>query len=258
MRVGAVAARITPMLHVPDVRATADWYQAIGFDLVDARGQDGEMDFALLRMGEGEVMFRAGGRPSYAGRREADLVIATDQVDRLFAEVRGRVRTLEVPRDTSPGLREFTIRDCNGFWITFAQKKGNVMSDPAPTGIAQIIVVIRDLERAKSFYRDKLGLTHLFDAPPSMSFFQCGTVRLMLSPPEGDHDGISMIYYSVEDIDESYRAMCERGVVFDRPPYVIATLGDRDVWIARCNDPEGNFVGLMSERAARMATPDPA
>ncbi len=37
--------------------------------------------------------------------------------------------------------------------------------------LAQAAIMIRDQERAKSFYRDKLGLRHLLDAPPALSFF---------------------------------------------------------------------------------------
>ncbi len=40
------------------------------------------------------------------------------------------------------------------------------MADVRPAHLAQAAIVIRDQDRAKSFYRDKLGLRHLFDAPP--------------------------------------------------------------------------------------------
>jgi len=44
--------KIVPMIHVPDVRATADWYVSIGFDLVRVNEEDGELNWALLRLGE--------------------------------------------------------------------------------------------------------------------------------------------------------------------------------------------------------------
>ena len=69
-----------------------------------------------------------------------------------------------------------------------------------PSHIAQIAVPVRDLDRAKRFYGETLGLTHLFDAPPGLSFFQCGQTRLMLSQPEGPETaGSSILYYSVAD-----------------------------------------------------------
>ena len=45
--------------------------------------------------------------------------------------------------------------------------------------IAQIAVTVPNLEQAKTFYRDVLGMKFLFDAG-TMAFFQCGTVRLLL------------------------------------------------------------------------------
>ena len=54
-----------------------------------------------------------------------------------------------------------------------AQKGASRMSGMQPTHIAQIAVTVGDLERAKRFYGDSLGLAHLFDAPPGLSFFQC-------------------------------------------------------------------------------------
>ncbi len=51
--------------------------------------------------------------------------------------------------------------------------------------IGQISVPGQDVERATGFYRDRLGMRYLFAAPPGLSFFACGSVRLMLGRPEG-------------------------------------------------------------------------
>ena len=118
-----------------------------------------------------------------------------------------------------------------------------------PSRIMQIAVVVRDLDRAKAFYADLLGLRHLFDAPPGLSFFQCGEVRLMLTPPEGPETaGISIVYYDVADIEAAHRSLVEGGVAFESDPHVVARVGDSDLWLALCRDPDGNMVGLMSER----------
>jgi len=50
--------------------------------------------------------------------------------------------------------------------------------------IGQIAMTVQDLPRAVAFYRDVLGLRFLFEAPPFLSFFDCGGGRLMMSPPE--------------------------------------------------------------------------
>ena len=121
------------------------------------------------------------------------------------------------------------------------------MAAIAPTRIAQIAVTVENLERAKSFYRDVLGLEHLFDAPPGLVFFRCGETRLMLSRPEGDSSsGSSILYYGVDDVEAAHRAMADAGVAFAEAPRCIAKVDGRDVWLAVCSDSEGNLLGLMS------------
>jgi uncharacterized glyoxalase superfamily protein PhnB len=109
------------MIHVPDVRATADWYTSIGFKLVRFNDDDGEMNWALLSLGQSEIMLSMGGKPSEAHRREFDLYIHTDNLQALHAMLKGRVQVVEDLHDTFYGMREFIIRDMNGFWITFGQ-----------------------------------------------------------------------------------------------------------------------------------------
>src|ERR1044072_177499 len=121
----------------------------------------------------------------------------------------------------------------------------------SPSRIMQIAIVVRDLDRAKAFYADLLGLRHLFDAPPGLAFFQCGRVRLILPPPEGPETaGISIIYYDVADIEAAHGSLAAAGVAFESDPHFIARVGDKDLWLAICRDPDGNMVGLMSERPA--------
>ena len=57
--------KVVPMIHVPDVQATVDWYRDIGFTVIDTYGHDGEgLSFAILSFGNSQVMFNQGGRPS--------------------------------------------------------------------------------------------------------------------------------------------------------------------------------------------------
>lgn len=121
----AVPRAATPMIHVPDVRATAAWYETIGFTVLETFGDGGEgLSFAILTAGSTRLMLNQGGRPSTAERREVDLYVDVDQVDQLFASVRDRVQVVAEPNDTDYGMREFIIRDPNGFWITFGQDRG--------------------------------------------------------------------------------------------------------------------------------------
>ncbi|MGH2458211.1 MAG: VOC family protein [Chloroflexota bacterium] len=114
--------------------------------------------------------------------------------------------------------------------------------------IGQIAVTAHDLDRAVAFYRDRLGMRFLFQAP-GLAFFDCAGVRLMLSAPERpelDHPG-SVIYYRVADLSVAYATLRERGVAFEDAPHLIARMPDHELWMAFFKDSEGNTLGLMSE-----------
>jgi len=116
-----VTQTIVPMIHVPDVRATADWYTSIGFKVRASNVEDGEMNWAAVTYGDSEFMLNCDGKPSTAHRREVDLYVRAQNVDQLFGQLKGRVQVVQVPYDAFYGMREFIIRDNNGFWITFGQ-----------------------------------------------------------------------------------------------------------------------------------------
>ena len=58
------------------------------------------------------------------------------------------------------------------------------MSDQPTISLSQIGQIspnVHDLERAASFYKDTLGMKHLFTMPPEMALFDCAGIRLMLA-----------------------------------------------------------------------------
>ena len=109
------------MLHVPDVSTTANWYASIGFRILRTAEDGRETTWALLEIGNGELMLNCGGAGSDAHRRDADLYIHVEDVDALYAALADKTEIVEKPHDTFYGQREFIIRDCNRFWITFGQ-----------------------------------------------------------------------------------------------------------------------------------------
>lgn len=117
--------------------------------------------------------------------------------------------------------------------------------------IGQIAVNVRNAERAIEFYRDVLGMEFLFQVP-RMGFFNCDGIRLMLAEsesPEFDHPA-SIVYYGVDDIQQTYSELSKSGVVFTSPPRRIATVGEIDLWMAFFKDLDDNTLGLMSESPA--------
>lgn len=118
----------------------------------------------------------------------------------------------------------------------------------APVGVAQVAITVRDVGEAVAFYRDRVGLRLLFEAPPGLAFFDCGGLRLMLSRPEGEvASASSILYFRVEDIRASHAAMVGRGVVFRDEPHKVAELGAVDLWMAFFDDGQGNVMALSAE-----------
>lgn len=114
--------------------------------------------------------------------------------------------------------------------------------------IGQVSMRAVDIERATAFYRDTLGLPLLFRAG-TLSFFNCGGVRLMLSLPEKDfdHPG-SVLYFTVTDIAATHATLVARGVSFLGDPHLIARMPDHELWMAFFRDSEGNTLAVMEEK----------
>jgi len=124
-------------------------------------------------------------------------------------------------------------------------------TDPsALTRIGQIAINAHDVDRATAFYRDVLGLTHLFRAG-QLSFFDCGGVRLMLDKPEKpefDHPS-SILYFQVADIQAAFQRLKSADTKFEDEPHLLARMPNYDLWMTFFRDSEGNLLALMCEVA---------
>ena len=126
---------------------------------------------------------------------------------------------------------------------------------PAPlphavSDIGQIAITVNDVAQATVFYRDVLGLKFLFPAGPNLAFLAAGSVRLMLTTPQG-HGAVgrnSVLYFKVTDLGAAHAAMVARGATNERAPQLTAKLPDHELWMGFVRDPDGNLVGLMEEK----------
>ena len=127
--------------------------------------------------------------------------------------------------------------------------------DLSSATIAQLLIPVADFDAGVEFYRDTLGLRHLFSAPPQMAFFQCGSVRLLVGvPPAGQAaQRGSAIYFQVADIHAVHRTLSERKVKFREPPHVVNRTPKSELWLAEFTDPDGNQLALMSETSVGSA-----
>ncbi len=124
----------------------------------------------------------------------------------------------------------------------------STQNDTALTRIGQIAINAHDVDRATAFYRDVLGLPHLFRAG-QLSFFDCGGVRLMLDKaekPEFDHPS-SILYFQVGNIRAAHQRIKDAGAKFEDEPHVIAQMPKYDLWMTFFRDSENNLLALMSE-----------
>ena len=123
-------------------------------------------------------------------------------------------------------------------------------SDYKLSDIRQIAITVGDVATALPFYRDALGLTFLFSPTPSLAFLAAGSVRIMLSTPQGagkvGHN--SILYFKVNDIAATHEAIVARGAKAERAPGLAARLPDHDLWTSFLRDPDGNLIGLMEEK----------
>ncbi len=116
--------------------------------------------------------------------------------------------------------------------------------------IGQISVNVHDFDRAVAFYKDTLGIKHLFTVAGRMAFFDCGRIRLMLAIPERpdlDHPS-SILYFKVTDIEQAHEGLVSRKVHFETKPMLVAPMATHDLWLAEFRDSENNVLALMCEK----------
>lgn len=129
--------RVDAMLRVPNVRATIDWYRALGFELTGEHALDTPAAWARVSLGDSHVMLVPGGTAS--APRETSLWFRTDRVDELHHVLKQRqldraaavlaghaplypeARFAADLHDTFYGEREFTLVDLNGYELTFGR-----------------------------------------------------------------------------------------------------------------------------------------
>ena len=116
--------------------------------------------------------------------------------------------------------------------------------------IGQIAITVSDVSQALVFYRDVLGLEFLFCPAPTLAFLRAGSVRIMLSTPQGAGavGANSVLYFNVNEIENVFTAIVERGAQVERPPQLAAQMPDHALWIGFVRDLDGNLVGLMEEK----------
>lgn len=113
--------------------------------------------------------------------------------------------------------------------------------------IAQISRTVGDIAQAQAWYRDVLGLTHLYTFGP-LAFFDCAGTRLMLTRYGEPSATESILYLAVDDVVRSRDELLARGVEFINAPHMIHRHADgTEEWLVMFNDLERRPLGLISQ-----------
>ena len=126
-----------PMIRVPDIGATLEWYTSIGFKELARYEDDGKVNFGMVSLGKAELMLGMIGKPD---QQDVRLWFYTDQVDNLYQLLKSRqleaaqaalagepgehqgIEFEEDIYDPFYGGRQFSIRDLNGYSLIFLQE----------------------------------------------------------------------------------------------------------------------------------------
>ena len=118
--------------------------------------------------------------------------------------------------------------------------------------LGQIARTTGNVEEARIWYRDVLGLPELY-AFPGLAFFDLGGVRLMLTEEDGTSAQQSILYLRVPDLHAAKDQLEERGVKFTHAPHMIHRHDDgTEEWMAFLEDNEGRPLALMTQARAQV------
>ena len=119
------------------------------------------------------------------------------------------------------------------------------MTDFALGPVGQVSRHVRDIEASTAWYRDVLGLKHLYQFG-ELSFFDCDGLRLYLQQ-NAALGSDSILYFRVEDILKAHAALSERGVTFVQAPQRIHRHADgSEEWMAFFNDLDERPLAIMA------------
>jgi uncharacterized glyoxalase superfamily protein PhnB len=138
---------IAPILAVKDLDASLAFYsEKLGFEkVIVMEGADGKNSFAFVGMGE-QIQFGLSAQPAPAplGSGVVFMIYPPEEVnlDQLYADMRSRGVAIEQPlRDDYWGDRTFSVKDADGYYLTFSVTAMNVpeeeLADIMKKGITQ-------------------------------------------------------------------------------------------------------------------------
>jgi uncharacterized glyoxalase superfamily protein PhnB len=120
---------LAPNIFVNDMKATTAFYQLLGFKITMSVPEDGdELVWAMMVNGSVTLMFQtfeslADDLPEISRTDGGSLLLYINlkNIKQFFAEIKDKVTVLKGLETTFYGATEFSIKDNNGYVLTFAE-----------------------------------------------------------------------------------------------------------------------------------------
>ena len=118
------------------------------------------------------------------------------------------------------------------------------------------MIAVKDIDRAKKFYSEKLGLEPTSEMGSEFFMLKSGDTKLSVYRSEfAGTNKATALTFDVDDIDSEVRELKEKGVAFEhydmegltRDGDIYAAEGMKTAWF---KDPDGNILSLLEESAA--------
>src|ERR1700691_5614873 len=110
--------------------------------------------------------------------------------------------------------------------------------------ISAIMLGVREVPQALSFYEEKLGLKVILQEP-QLALLQCGTVMLGLSRGHvhaaPNVTGATEVVSQVETVRATHRDLTSQGVSFTSEPHQVTPTD----WVAHFRDVDGHLLSIF-------------
>lgn len=119
---------LSPNIFVKDINKTIDFYRQLGFELITTVPDQGDYVWAMMKCGNVTFMFQTfaslGDELPVISRNDGGsllLYIGLKNIKTFFENIKDKVTVVKDLEKTFYGATEFSIKDNNGYLLTFAE-----------------------------------------------------------------------------------------------------------------------------------------
>lgn len=118
---------------------------------------------------------------------------------------------------------------------------------------ATATIAVKDIERARTFYRDVVGLTPMPESEPGALPFKSGNTEILVYQSDfaGTNRATSATWMVDDELEATVRTLREKGVAFEHYDDLPGTTRSGDVHVAGNSkaawfkDPDGNIIAIV-------------